>query len=70
MLYAPRPGVRTRALARTKAKEAQRFWEHRGERQAGNATEAATRMPATADARDARDRIRRTLDVARGIRRP
>jgi gas vesicle protein len=64
MLYAPLPGVRTRAIARAKAKEAQRLWEHRSERRARNATGSATRMAAATP--DARERIRRTLDAARG----
>jgi hypothetical protein len=68
MLYAPLPGMRTRAIALAKAKEAQRFWEHRGERQTRNATDSAMRTAAATP--DARERIRRTLDAARGTGRP
>jgi len=68
MLYAPLAGVRTRAIAIAKAKEAQRFWPHRGQRPTGNAGESAPHLAAATP--DARERIRRTLDASRGTRRP
>lgn len=72
MLYAPLPGVRTRAIAAAKAKEAQRVWENRRERRNRNTTESVPR--AVASPPGARERIRRTLDAvrdaARGTNRP